>query len=417
VTRLLFWLSAGVVAYTYIGFPLLVLARARLRPRPHRSDAITPSVSVVIAAHDEETAIGSRVDNLLALDYPPDRLEIVIASDGSTDRTVEVARERGDGRVRVLDLPRTGKATALNTAVEASTGSILVFSDANTSYAPDAVRALVRSFADPEVGGVAGNQVYLPAAAADGPTDPAAATAVGVGERSYWDLDRWIKEAESLGGSVISATGAIYALRRELFRPVPDGVTDDFVTSTRVIAAGRRLVFEPDAVALEPVAGSNRREYARKVRIMTRGLRGVAAARGLLDPRRHGFYAVQLLTHKVLRRLMAVPLLVIAITSPLLWGAGPLYRLATLGQVVVYGLGGIGLALRDRPAGRRPWFAMPAFFCLVNIASLHALVNLLSGRRIDRWQPARRDGAEQDLAVGAAGPRAADRPVAPGPRS
>ncbi len=388
--RLLFWGGAIAVAYTYVGFPLLILLRARIRPKPHAKADITPRVSVVIAAHDEMAAIGPRVDNLLALDYPSDRLEIVIASDGSTDETVSTAMARGGDRVRVLDLPRVGKATALNRAVDASTGEVLVFSDANTAYAPDAIRALVRSFADPKVGGVAGNQVYLSVSDANGTIDQGAATAAGVGERSYWDLDRIIKEAESLGGNVISATGAIYALRRELFQPVPDGVTDDFVTSTRVIAQRRRLVFESDAVALEPVAGSSRREYRRKVRIMTRGLRGVAVARSLLDPRKHGFYAAQLLTHKVLRRLMAVPLLAIAVSSPLLWGAGPIYQLATIGQVMVYGLGGVGLALRDQPAGRRPWFAIPAFFCLVNIASLHALFNLLTGRRIDRWEPARR---------------------------
>jgi cellulose synthase/poly-beta-1,6-N-acetylglucosamine synthase-like glycosyltransferase len=396
MTAVLFWLAVGLVIYTYVGFPALLLVRARLRPRPHRTADITPRVSVIIAAHDEEASIGSRVDNLLALDYPADRLEIVIASDGSGDGTVETAR-RADSRVRVLDLPRTGKATALNTAVAASTGEILVFSDANTSYAPDAVRRLVRPFADPEVGGVAGNQVYMSSNAGGGPTDPAAATAVGVGERSYWDFDRLVKDAESLGGSVISATGAIYALRRDLFVEVPDGVTDDFVTSTRVIAAGRRLVFEPDAVAVEPVAGSSSREYRRKVRIMTRGLRGVAVARGLLDPRRSGFYAVQLLTHKVLRRLMAIPLLVIAATSVALWNDGPIYKIAVIGQAGVYGLGTAGLALRERPAGRRPWFALPAFFVLVNVASLHALWNLLTGRRIDRWQPVRRADPAADV--------------------
>ena len=390
---LLFWLATAVVVYTYVGFPLLVLLRARLRPRPHARADVTPSASVVIAAHDEEASIGPRVDNLLGLDYPPDRIEFVIASDGSTDRTVAEARRRDDPRVHVLDLPRTGKATTLNAAVAASSGEILVFSDANTAYAPDAIRMLVRSFADPTVGGVAGNQVYLPASTSVSsvPGDDGAATAVGVGERSYWDFDRLVKDAESLGGSVISATGAMYAIRRELFREVPDGVTDDFVTSTRVIAAGRRLVFEPAAIAYEPVAGSSAREYRRKVRIMTRGLRGVAVARDLLDPARHGFYALQLLTHKVLRRLMAIPLIVIFVTSLFLWDDGPIYRVAVVGQLLVYGLGVIGLLLRDRRAGRRPWFAIPSFFLLVNIASLHALWNLLSGRRIDRWQPVRRD--------------------------
>jgi cellulose synthase/poly-beta-1,6-N-acetylglucosamine synthase-like glycosyltransferase len=388
MSALLFWLATGLIGYTYVGFPLLVMFRARLRPRPHATADVTPSASVVIAAHEEEASIGARVDNLLAVDYPPERLEIVIASDGSTDRTVAEAR-RDDPRVRVLDLPRTGKASALNAAVAASTGEILVFSDANTAYAPDAIRQLVRSFADPDVGGVAGNQVYLKALPGM-PLDASDATAIGAGERSYWDFDRVLKDAESLGGSVISATGAIYAIRRELFRDVPDGVTDDFMTSTRVIAAGRRLVFEPKAVALEPVAGSSRSEYKRKVRIMTRGLRGVAMARGLLDPRRYGFYAVQLFTHKVLRRLMAIPLLVIAATSLTLWENGPIYRVAMLGQVLVYGLGAIGLGLRGHRAGRRPWFSLPAFFVLVNIASLHAAWNLVSGRRIDRWQPARR---------------------------
>ena len=135
----LFWLASGLIGYTYAGFPILVMLRARLRPRPHQMADVTPSVSVVIAAHDEERSIGARVENLLAVDYPRDCLEIVIASDGSTDRTVAEAR-REDGRVRVLDLPRTGKASALNAAVAASTGEILVFSDANTAYAPDAIR-------------------------------------------------------------------------------------------------------------------------------------------------------------------------------------------------------------------------------------------------------------------------------------
>ena len=389
MNQALFWLAGAVVGWTYAGFPALVVLRARLRPRPHERRDITPSVSIIIAAHDEAASIGDRVDNLLALDYPADRLEIVIASDGSTDGTPAAAARREDPRVQVLDLSRVGKATALNSAVAASKGSILVFSDANTAFARDAVRVLVRSFADDEVGGVAGNQVYH-----SNGVHPGDATAAGVGERRYWDMDRLVKVAESRGGNVISATGAIYALRRELFRPVPDGVTDDFVTSTQVVRQRRRLVFEPDAVAVEPVAGAGSREYGRKVRIMTRGLRGVATARELLDPRRSGFYAVQLLTHKILRRLVVVPLLVVAAVTPSLWNEGAIYRVAAVGQAAVYGLGVAGLALRDRPAGRRPWFALPAFFCLVNVASLHAVLNLLTGRRIDRWQPVRRpDGA------------------------
>lgn len=382
--RLLFWLATALIGWTYVGFPLVVLARARLRPHPVASADITPTVTVVLAAHDEAGHIGARVDDLLAQDYPTDRVQFVIASDGSTDGTVAIARRRDDPRLEVLDLPRTGKAPALNAAVARATGEILVFTDANTAFAPDAVRAIVRPFADQEVGGVAGDQVYIRAAVA-----PSTAAVADVGERSYWDLDRVIKDAESRGGNVISATGALYAIRRDLFLPVPDGVTDDFVTSARVVAQGRRLVFEPSARAYEPVSASGRREYGRKVRIMTRGLRGVSVMRELMNVRRHGFYSVQLLTHKVLRRLMAVPLLMVALSTPFLFDRGPIYRLAAIGQLLVYGLGAIGLGLRDHPAARRPWLAIPAFFCLVNIASLHALWNLLSGRRVDRWTPTR----------------------------
>lgn len=381
--RLAFWLSLGAIAYTYIGFPLLVFARAAIRPRPiHAVDAPVPepSVSVVLAAHNEAAAIAGRLDNLMALDYPSDRFETIVASDGSDDATVEIAGRYADRGVRVLDLGRVGKADALNAAVAVATGEIIVFTDANTIFEPQAIRALVAPFADPEVGGAAGDQRYLPSSGA---------AADGAGERSYWDFDRRIKLAESAAGSTVAATGAIYAIRRALFQPVIVGVTDDFITSTAVVAQGRRLVFVPDAVAWEPVAGSNKLEYGRKVRIMTRGLRGVSARRALLDPRRTGFYAVQLISHKVLRRLMAVPLLVVAASAPLLAASGPLYLLTTLGAAAVAGLGTVGLVAPRSRLGRHRLASLAAFFLLVNVASLQAAWNLVSGRRIERWEPRR----------------------------
>jgi glycosyltransferase involved in cell wall biosynthesis len=383
MSRLLFWAAAGLISYTYALFPALVLARARLRPRVHRSAPITPTVSVVIAAHEEEAVIGDKVENLLGLDYPAEKLQLLIASDGSTDGTVAAARARGDERVEVLDLPRTGKAGALNSGVERATGEILVFSDANSMFAPDALRRLVAPFADPSVGGVAGDQRYLPEGDDAG---------VAKGERGYWDFDRAIKQAESAAGNVISATGAIYAVRRSLFGPVPDGVTDDFATSTAVIAQGRRLVFAPDAVAFEAVGASAEIEYGRKVRVMTRGLNGVVLRRRLLDPRRHGFYAVQLLSHKVLRRLMAVPLLVLVASSMRLARRGPLYGLAATAQGLVYGLGATGLLLGRHAVSRHRLLALPAYFCLVNLASLQAAANVVRRRPVDRWQP-RREGS------------------------
>ncbi len=380
MTRLAFWLAVATIAYTYVGFPILVLVRAAFRPRALRAAPIEPTVSVVLAARNEQVAIGPRLDNLVGLDYPAAKLETIIASDGSDDATVEIARRYGSRGVRVLDLPRVGKADALNAAVAETSGEIVVFTDANTMFEPGAVRALVAPFADPEVGGAAGDQRYLPSTA--GATEAS-------GERSYWDFDRRVKLAESAAGSTVAATGAIYAIRRELFEPVISGVTDDFFTSTSVIAQGRRLVFVADAVAWEPVAASNRLEYGRKVRIMTRGLRGVVARRNLLDPRRTGFYAVQLGSHKVLRRTMAVPLLVVAATAPLLAAQGPIYLLTALGAGAVAGLGAVGLAAPESRLGRNRLAALSGFFLLVNIASLQAAWNLFSGQRIERWEPRR----------------------------
>jgi hypothetical protein len=245
---------------------------------------------------------------------------------------------------------------------------------------------------------VAGDQRYV----ADGD-----AGAVAAGEQRYWDFDRILKAAESRAGNVISATGAIYAVRRPLFQPVPDGVTDDFFTSTGVVAQGYRLVFAPDAVAFEPVAGTAELEFGRKVRVITRGLRGVLLRRELIHPS-HGFYSVQLLGHKLLRRLMVFPLAVAATTSALLWRHGRIYRVATVLQGGVYGLGAAGILLARRPLGRRKALVLPAFFCFVNIAALKATWNVVRGRRIDRWEPRREPGHTPADAPGVAPIRGRD---------
>jgi len=379
ILRSLWWGAAGLIGWTYVAFPVVLLVRARLRPRPIAAAPIEPTVTMVIAAHDEARVIGEKLENALILDYPPDRFDIVVASDGSTDGTNEIVTTFADRRVRLIALPRVGKAAALNAAIEAAGGEVVVFSDANSLYEADAIRALVRPLADPEVGGVAGNQRYLGADRDD-----------GAGERQYWDLDRKLKDAESRAGSVISATGAIYAVRRSLVQPVPPGVTDDFTTSTAVVAQGYRLVFAPDAIAWERVAPAGAQEYARKVRIMTRGFRGVAVRAPLLDPRRSGFYAVQLATHKLLRRLMVIPLAVMALTSPLLWSKGYVYRLATVAQLAFYGLAAVGSLGGERSIARSKLAAFPAFFVLANLAAARAAWNVLRGQRIDRWDPTER---------------------------
>jgi glycosyltransferase involved in cell wall biosynthesis len=320
---------------------------------------------------------------VLDCDYPAELREVVVASDGSTDRTVEVARGFEAQGVRTLDLPRAGKATALNTAVAACEGEIIVLSDANNPLDPAALRRIVRPFADPEVGGVAGDQRYVPAVQADG----------AAGERSYWAMDRLVKEAETASGSVVSATGALYAVRRELFPRVVEGVTDDFWVSTNVVLSGRRLVLATDAVVYEVPSPEQGLEFQRKVRVMTRGLFGVYGRRELLDPRRFGFYSVQLLCHKVLRRLMVVPLALMWVASVVAARrGGRVWQAAAAAQTAGYALGALGLRVRASGLAGRV-LALASYFVMVNAASAVAVWNLLRGRRITRWEPARVDAA------------------------
>lgn len=384
----LFWGSVALLAYTYVLFPAILFVRGLLWRKPYRAEDITPPVSMIIAAYNEAASIGEKLENVLRLDYPRDCLEVIVASDGSTDDTESIVAQYADRGVKLLALPRQGKAGALNAAVDAARGEVLVFSDANSAYAPDAIRQLVRPFADPEVGGVAGNQVYLShkRGAAD-------AAQTGDGERTYWGFDRLLKQIQSEAGNTISATGAIYAIRRNLFSGVPEGVTDDFATSTAVIAQGYRLVFAPNARAFEPVGKSSGVEFGRKVRVMTRGLRAVLVRRELLNPFRFGFYAIQLFSHKVLRRLMFVPLGLLLVSNPFLLGEGLFYQLTMLAQVAFYTAALAGALFRDTAFGRQKLVTLPYYVCLVYLAAAVATFNILRGHQINRWEPQRQHAA------------------------
>jgi cellulose synthase/poly-beta-1,6-N-acetylglucosamine synthase-like glycosyltransferase len=376
----IFWSSLGLILGSYLVFPILVLVRGALARRSVRCGDATPRLSVVVVAHNEEEHIGARIEDLLAQDYPTEAVEIIVGSDGSDDRTESIARSYADRGVSLVASPRRGKIPTLNDAVACATGELLVFTDANTRFRSDALRRLVRPFADPEVGGVAGNQVY---------TRGDAHSATADGELAYWSFDRLLKQAQSRAGSITSATGALYAIRRAQFRPVPEGVTDDFVISTRVIAQGRRLVFAADAVAIEPVAVGTGTEFRRKVRVITQGLHAVRAMRELLDPFRHGFYSFQLAWHKLARRLIVLPMLAVLLVFPWLWTAGPLYRGATIAIFAFLALALAGFSLRRTQWARWKLLTLPFYFCLVNLAALFAVLNVLRGRRIGLWAPSR----------------------------
>jgi cellulose synthase/poly-beta-1,6-N-acetylglucosamine synthase-like glycosyltransferase len=377
-----------MLVYAYAVFPLLV-GLVGLCKRRHVSkdtndsgDRETPTVSVIIAAFNEEAAIADRLDNVLASDYPAGRIEVIVADDGSTDGTASIVEKYRDRGVRLLSLPRRGKIPALNDAAASATGDILVFSDANIHCHPGAIGAMTRNFADPRVGGVAGHCTYLVAARTESSGD---------GERLYWRYDTWLKQLESHTGSVVSAHGGLYAVRRRLFMTVGDSsVTDDFAISTAVIEQGYRLVFEADARAVEHTTTEARREMRRRVRLMTRGLRGVCLRRRLLNPFRYGFYAISLFSHKVLRRLAPVWLVVIALATSALAAAGHRFFIAIgLAQLAFYGLAIAGGLLRRRRIGRLKPLCVPFYYCMANAASALALWHFLRGTRISLWQPQR----------------------------
>lgn len=382
IAVILFWVAVFLIVYTYVGFPLGVVLRGLLWGRPYRQREQTspPAVSIVISAYNEAKSIAAKLDNILALEYPRDRLEVVIASDGSNDGTDAIVERYKEYGVKLLSLPRVGKAAALNAAVNASSGDILVFSDANSMYKADAVQELVRPFADPEVGGVAGNQVYK---------KEVSEGSSGEGERAYWNFDRLLKEFQSKSGNTLAATGAIYAIRRSLFLPIPDGVSDDFVTSTRVIAQGHRLVFAPSAIAYEPVAATSKVEFGRKVRVIIRSWNAFIFVRELLNPFRYKFYAIQFFSHKILRYLVVFPLITLVVVSPFLWNVHFFYQVATIGQAVFYSLAILGLLLDKTRFGQKKFLTIPFYFCMVNAASLVAIIRVLAGYQIKHWEPQR----------------------------
>jgi len=341
---------------------------------------------MIIAAYNEAASIEQKLKNVSALKYPADKLEVIIASDGSDDGTNEIVATHSDSTIHLLKLPRLGKADALNAAVEQSNSDILVFSDANSLYATDAIQQLVKHFADPQVGGVAGNQRYI----------KNKATQDNAGEKSYWRFDRQLKIWESAGGNTISATGAIYAIRRELFDKVPLGVTDDFVTSVRVIEHGYWLVFEPNAIAYESTTKNQQREFGRKVRIITRGFNSVLVMSNLLNPFKYGFYALQLFTHKILRRLLYIPLILIFLSNIPLVLLGWPYQLAFGVQVAFYAAAIFGGVFIRNGVHLPKWLSIPTFVCMVYVAAAIASWNIVRGHKIVRWSTDSRQANEYE---------------------
>ena len=370
-----FWICLALGIYPYALYPLLAAALCGLRPRPVRRGAIEPQVTVVISAYNEVAHIEATVRNKLAQDYPRDRLDVLVVSDGSTDGTDEVLRSLAaeDPRVRYLrQEPRRGKTAALNLMVERAKGEIIVFSDANSMYRPDALRKLVASFADPQVGYVSGRMIYVNR---DG-------SLVGDGCSAYMRYENWLRARETLIGSIVGVDGGVDAVRRSLYRPMGDDQLPDFVLPLGVVDQDRRVVFEPDAQLCEDALNESGAEFRMRVRVSLRAFWALQSMAHLLSPLRQPVFAWQLWSHKVLRYLSFAPLAVACALNVALVGQGPLYGILLALQAAFWLAAAAGAAGVQFAAARFAYY-----FALLNFASAVAFVRFLRGHKSVMWQP------------------------------
>lgn len=363
--KLLFWLCLALISYAYIGYALWLAICVRFCRRSVRSVRFTPRVSIVIAARNEEANLPAKLENLRLLDYPQTSLEIVIASDGSTDRTASIMCEQGSNIVAVILDKSNGKACALNEAVKVVTGEILVFLDARQYVEPDAISELVSCFADSTVGAVSGELLL---------EGSAAGSQEGLG--IYWKIEKNLRKLESASGSVVGVTGAIYAIRRELYTQIPPGtILDDVFVPMNVARMGKRVVFQPSAIARDQLFSEKGKEFSRKVRTLTGNYQLLRLAPWLLSLSNPLLF--RFISHKVLRLMVPLLLLLMLMASAL--AGGPFYRAVVWLQVLFYVSAALG-ALSPSAKKFKP-VSIACTFVMLNAAAALAFYNFAAGRK------------------------------------
>jgi len=365
----LFILSILGILYAYVGYPLVLLIAGRGRTRPDLPDvpgAPLPSVEMLVAAYNEEQVIGRKIENVLAADYPGP-LRVTVVSDGSTDGTDTTVRRFADDRVALLRIEgRGGKTIARNAAAEASTADILIMTDANAMFRPDAISRLVRWFGDPSTGIVCGQLRLI------GP---------GGMENPYWRYEKWIKRLEDRFHSIIGANGSIYAIRRSLYRPLPLGIDDDFAESLLAHFDGYGVRYDHEAVSEEvDIPPTDLQcEFAAKRRVVQRGMQTMRHVLRHFDPIRDPRTAFQLFSHKIMK--WSVPFLLVLALATNAFLAGRPFFAATLDlQALAYLAAALGIVFRWRP------LRIPAFFVVTNAAVLAAVISSLGGTRATAWE-------------------------------
>jgi len=374
-----FWGLVVLAAYPYLVYPVLLVGYSYLRRRPVRRGPVLPSVAVVITAYNEEKHLAAKLDNVLALDYPRERREVVVVSDGATDGTEAVAAGYAGRGVKLVVLPRSGKTAAQQAGVEASKGEVLLFTDVTAHCRPEAARLLVENLADESVGAVS--------VRVDFGEGGGSQTERGLGLRQRYD--NYLRGRMSALYTMFGASGAMYALRRSAYRPPPPEATSDFVSSLWALEQGQRTVLD-ERVVVRMVRGgpSLEAEYARRVRIVQGGVEGLMLARGLLNPLRWGGLALSLVSSRLARYLVGVWMLALLPVSLALAAAQPAYWWAVGAQALCY-LGALGGWLGERAGVRLAALHVPFYFCLVHLAALAGLGRALAGKQVATWETRR----------------------------
>jgi len=371
VMKIAFWASAFVIVYAYAGYPLVLIVLRIFIHRPVRKSPVEPYVTLVVPAHNESRVIKAKIRNTASLDYPVDKLELLIASDGSSDSTVEIARELSDGnRVRVLAFPQNrGKISVLNDAVREARGEIIVFSDASATLKSDSIRQLVANFADPKVGAVSG--IYR--------VQHASGARSGSQEEIYWKYETFLRTQESNVASALGGHGQILGVRKDLYPyPTPGTINDDFVIPVRILAGGSRVVYEPLAVAFEEA--SEMVGFQRRVRIMAGNMQQLQEMKGLLWPPQP-LPLLFFLSRKVVRSATPLFLVCLAISNCFLLH-GRFYQLMGCCQLIFYAVALSGSRWQLKPRALR----LPYYFCFVNFAYLWGVFQSLQGRNKVKWK-------------------------------
>ena len=385
----IFLISCGIVFYNYAGYAILAWLFTKLAGkypfRPVPPDR-PPGVSFIVAAYNEADWIEEKLRNSLELNYPAEAIEFLFVTDGSTDETPAIVSRHP--RVRLLHEPaRKGKAAAMNRAVQAATYDILIFSDANTTLNKDAVRNIVRHYADPKTGGVAGEKKVLDNTAAGATAGP------GGGEGLYWKYESRLKHIDSDFYSVVGAAGELFSLRRNLFEPMPENtILDDFVLSLKVADKGFRILYEPDAFAWETPSFSLREEQKRKIRIAAGGFQSIGMLLPLLAFWRHPRLSYLYISHRVLRWAISPFCLILALVSSafsLEAPAGSFYQLCFVAQVLFYGLAAL-YSLHLPGARINKICKIPYYFTFMNVSVILGFVRFCKGRQSGVWEKAKR---------------------------